>query len=225
MGALYWQLNDCWPVASWSSIDYYGRWKAMHYAAKHFFAPILVSAHDEGTKVSLHVSNESREQVIGELSWRLLTTTSEVLLEGTKPVEIAALSTDEFEQLDFGRILDTKGKKRETYLEYSFEVDGETKSGGTVLFVKPKHFSFVDPELEAVLTEEEEQFVISVKAKAYARFVGLDFKERDAIFSDNYFDMSGGTTRTITIAKKDLDKPATAEELRAQLTVRSVFDI
>ncbi|MDH6369939.1 beta-mannosidase [Paenibacillus sp. PastF-3] len=225
MGALYWQLNDCWPVASWSSIDYYGRWKAMHYAAKHFFAPILVSAHEEGTKVSLHVSNESREQVIGELSWRLLTATSEVLLEGTKPVEIAALSTAEFEQLDFGHILDTKGKKRETYLEYAFEVDGERKSGGTVLFVKPKHFSFVDPELDAVLTEEEEQFIITVKAKTYARFVGLDFKERDAIFSDNYFDMSGGTTRSITIAKKDLDKPATVEELRAQLTVHSVFDI
>lgn len=225
MGALYWQLNDCWPVASWSSIDYYGRWKAMHYAAKHFFAPLLISAHDEGMKVSLHVSNESRAQVIGELSWRLLTTTSEVLLEGTKPVKIAALSTAEFDQLDFAHILDTKEKKRETYLEYSFEVEGETKSGGTVLFVKPKHFSFVDPELEAVLNEEQDQFVITVKAKAYARFVGLDFKERDAIFSDNYFDMSGGTTRTITIAKKDLDKLATTEELRAQLTVRSVFDI
>ncbi|OMD43466.1 beta-mannosidase [Paenibacillus odorifer] len=225
MGALYWQLNDCWPVASWSSIDYYGRWKAMHYAAKHFFAPILVSAHDEGTRVSLHVSNESREQVIGELSWRLLNRASEVLLEGTKPVEIAALSTAEFEQLDFTHMLDTKRKKRETYLEYAFKVDGKAKSGGTVLFVKPKHFSFIDPELEAVLIEEEEQFVITVKAKAYARFVGLDFRERDAIFSDNYFDMSGDTTRSITIAKKDLDKPATAEELRAQLTIRSVFDI
>ncbi|WP_339287538.1 glycoside hydrolase family 2 protein [Paenibacillus sp. FSL E2-0201] len=225
MGALYWQLNDCWPVASWSSIDYYGRWKAMHYAAKHFFAPILVSAHDEGTRVSLHVSNESREQVIGELSWRLLNRASEVLLEGTKPVEIAALSTAEFEQLDFTHMLDTKRKKRETYLEYAFKVDGKAKSGGTVLFVKPKHFSFIDPELEAVLIEEEEQFVITVKAKAYARFVGLDFRERDAIFSDNYFDMSGDTTRSVTIAKKDLDKPATAEELRAQLTIRSVFDI
>jgi len=64
-----------------------------------------------------------------------------------------------------------------------------------------------------------------VKSKAYARFVGLDFKERDAIFSDNYFDLSAGISRIVTIAKKDLDKPATAEELRAQLTVRSVFDI
>lgn len=93
------------------------------------------------------------------------------------------------------------------------------------MFVKPKHFSFVDPELEAVVTEEAEQFVITVKSKAYARFVGLDFKERDAIFSDNYFDLSAGISRIVTVAKKDLDKPATAEELRAQLTVRSVFDI
>ncbi|MEK3867891.1 glycoside hydrolase family 2 protein [Paenibacillus sp. FSL H7-0716] len=68
-------------------------------------------------------------------------------------------------------------------------------------------------------------FKNTVKSKAYARFVGLDFKERDAIFSDNYFDLSAGVSRTVTVAKKDLDKPATAEELRAQLTVRSVFDI
>ncbi len=65
----------------------------------------------------------------------------------------------------------------------------------------------------------------TVKSKANAHFVGLDFKERDAIFSDNYFDISAGITRTVTIAKKDLDKPASAEELRAQLTLRSVFDI
>nr|WP_147614460.1 glycoside hydrolase family 2 protein [Paenibacillus odorifer] len=64
-----------------------------------------------------------------------------------------------------------------------------------------------------------------MKSKAYARFVGLDFKERDAIFSDNYFDLSAGVSRIVTVAKQDLDKPATAEELRAQLTVRSVFDI
>jgi beta-mannosidase len=225
MGALYWQLNDCWPVASWSSIDYYGRWKAMHYTARRFFAPVLASAHDEGTVVCLHVSNESREKVSGELRWRLLTPTSEVLMEGAKSVKIEALSSAEFDRLDFGHVLDTKEKKREAYLEYVFEVEGETISGGTVLFVKPKHFSFVDPELEAVVTEEAEQFVITVKSKAYARFVGLDFKERDAIFSDNYFDLSAGISRIVTVAKKDLDNPATAEELRAQLTVRSVFDI
>ncbi|MEK4189905.1 glycoside hydrolase family 2 protein [Paenibacillus sp. FSL L8-0494] len=68
-------------------------------------------------------------------------------------------------------------------------------------------------------------FKNTVKSKAYARFVGLDFKERDAIFSDNYFDLSASVSRIVTVAKQDLDKPATAEELRAQLTVRSVFDI
>ena len=71
MGAIYWQLNDCWPVASWSSIDYFGRWKALHYTAKRFFAPVLASACEEGTKVSLHVSNESSDQFEGVLSWTL----------------------------------------------------------------------------------------------------------------------------------------------------------
>ncbi len=224
MGALYWQLNDCWPVASWSSIDYYGRWKALHYAAKHFFAPILVSALDEGTQVALHVSNESKEAVQGELSWRLLTPTSEVLLQGAKIVEIAAFSTAELEQLDFAQVLDTKAKKREAYLEYSF-VTGETKSEGTVLFVKPKHFSFADPKLEVNIREEADQFIVIVNSRAFARFVELDFKELDAVFSDNYFDVAAGVERIVTIAKKNLGTSYTAEELRGQLTVRSVFDI
>ena len=47
MGAVYWQINDCWPVISWSSIDYWGRWKALHYYAKRFFAPVMISCEEE----------------------------------------------------------------------------------------------------------------------------------------------------------------------------------
>ncbi|MEK4330214.1 glycoside hydrolase family 2 protein [Paenibacillus sp. FSL R7-0297] len=73
--------------------------------------------------------------------------------------------------------------------------------------------------------EEKDRFVITVKSKAYARFVALDFKQTDAIFSDNYFDMPGGAARTVTVAKKALSSSRTAEELYGQLSLRSVFDI
>src|SRR4029079_14506853 len=59
-GTLYWQLNDCWPVASWSSVDYFGRWKALHYAARRFYAPLLLSIEAQPTAQGLYVSTERR---------------------------------------------------------------------------------------------------------------------------------------------------------------------
>lgn len=108
---------------------------------------------------------------------------------------------------------------------FTLTVGGEIKSQGTVLFVQPKHFSFADPGLEAVIEEEEDRFVITVKSKAYAWFVELDYKDTDAVFSDNCFDMPGGAARTVTVVKKDLSSSSTEEELRGQLSLRSVFDI
>ncbi|GJM77611.1 hypothetical protein HMSSN139_01070 [Paenibacillus sp. HMSSN-139] len=225
MGALYWQLNDIWPVASWSSIDYYGRWKALQYEAKRFFAPVLASACEEGTQVALHVSNESKRTAKGKLVWTLRNARSVVLRQGERAAEIAPFATAELEQLDFAGELDTKAKLRDTYLEYAWVADGEVVSGGTVLFVKPKHFGFVDPGIQAAITEEEECFRITLGSEAYARFVELDFTGLDAIFSDNYFDLSAGTRKTVTVAKSALSRPAGLTELQERLTVRSVYDI
>ncbi len=70
-GIILWQLNDCWPVVSWSGIDYYGRWKALQYYIRRFYAPVLVSAKEEGTDVELWVSNETVSECDGTLSWNL----------------------------------------------------------------------------------------------------------------------------------------------------------
>lgn len=225
MGAVYWQLNDCWPVASWSSIDYFGRWKALQYAAKKFFAPVLLSACEEGTHVSLHLSNESAKTVSGELQWRLLTPASETLLEGAKQAEVAAFSSDELTALDFAAELDTLAKQRNAYLEFRFVADGVTLSEGTVLFVKAKHFGFADPQLTAEITEQEDRYLITVSSAAFARFVELDLAEADAVFGDNYFDLSAGHSKTVVLRKADLSVPLTAEDLRKQLKLRSLYDI
>ena len=97
MGAIYWQLNDCWPVASWASIDYYGRWKALHYAARRFFAPVMISAQEEGEmtqrasvndffretdmaqSVTLSVANETRRPVSGAVLWALRDADGQIL--------------------------------------------------------------------------------------------------------------------------------------------------
>lgn len=224
MGAIYWQLNDCWPVASWSSIDYYGRWKALHYIAKRFFNPLLVSACENGTSVSLHVSNETLNTASGKLVWRLMDYTSNHIQTGEFDIGTRALSSEEIGVLDFSEILNTKAKKRNTYLEYSLVTNDEAVSDGTVLFCKPKHFTFLDPEIALSVSEKPDRFVIEIKAKAFARFVELDLKYADAIFSDNFFDLSAEDRKIVEIKKKSLTSCLTIETLREQLTVRSLYD-
>ena len=224
MGAIYWQLNDCWPVASWSSIDSFGRWKALHYAARRFFAPVLASACEEGTSVALHVSNESPREVRGKLSWRLLTGRGEELAGGEKEVRVAAFSSREEETLDFSAQLDTVEKRRNAYLDYRLTADGRTLSSGTVLFVKCKHFGFADPKIAADVRTEGADFVVRIRAEAFAHYVELQLSETDAVFGDNYFDLNPGEPVEVHVSAGQLSQQLTAEEFARQLRVRSLFD-
>ena len=107
MGAVVWQLNDIWPVASWASIDYYGRWKALHYAEKRMFAPVMISCEETGelserpfcvsephpipVKARLHVANETMQEIKGTVKWKVCLPDSSVLLEGGQELTVPAL--------------------------------------------------------------------------------------------------------------------------------------
>lgn len=224
MGAAYWQLNDCWPVASWSGIDSCGRWKALHYAAKRFYAPVLASACEEGTSVSLHISNETPGAVSARLSWRLLDAGSRVVLHSERQVEIGAFSSRELEKLDFAETLDSEDKKRRHYLEYELADGGGVISSGTVLFVRPKHFGFVEPGLRTELRETEEAFILSIASSAFAKFVRLDFNAGEITFSDNFFDLSAGNAKEVEIAKSESTRGLSLNELKSGITATSLID-
>ncbi len=224
MGAIYWQLNDCWPVASWAGIDYFGRWKAVQYAARRFFAPVLASACEEGTAVSLHLSNETGEKLSGKLSWRLVSNTGAVIKSDETDVEMGGYSTGEIVSLELGDILNSAQKKRETCLEFCYAEKGAAVSGGTVLFVKSKHFSLLNPRINTEVFEEEDKFIIQVSCKAFARFIELDLKNADAIFGDNIFDLSPSCIKRVEIKKENLSHKLGLEALKEQLTVRSLYD-
>src|SRR5690606_28227941 len=106
-GTLYWQLNDCWPVASWSSLDYFGRWKALHYAARRFFAPVLLSIEDDPPRHSVFVTSDLRELWEGSARWSLETLDGVALAAGEEPVRAAPLATTPVIALDFaGQVTD-----------------------------------------------------------------------------------------------------------------------
>ena len=221
MGAVVWQLNDIWPVASWASIDYYGRWKALHYAERKMFAPVMISCEETGElserpyciaepkpiekSGTLHVANETFEAVTGIVRWSLRDSESKVLESGEETVTVPALDGIWLEKKDFSSY-----DEREIHMAYSFIVDGKAVSENTCLFTAPKHYYFKNPHLSL----KQEGSRITVTADAYAKNVELYDESGDVRFSDNYFDMDAGEY-TVEII----------EGTPVNLKCRSVFDI
>ncbi len=225
MGSIYWQLNDCWPVASWSSIDSLGRWKALHYFSKRFYNPLLISALDEGEDVSLHVTNERLERFVGQVQWALREADSTVVKEGHQSVEVEPMSSISAAHLRFHDELKDDSHRRSRYLEFSLYHDGELEGVGCVLFVKPKHFEYRDPKLRASVLDNGEQFVVTVESQAFANYVALELKNADALFSDNYFHLSAGSPRTIYVDKARVQPSLSLREFANSLEVISLYEM
>ncbi|MFD2657352.1 beta-mannosidase [Gracilibacillus thailandensis] len=223
MGSLYWQLNDCWPVASWSSVDYYGRWKALHYYAKKFYDPILLSIEEGEKDASIYVTNDHLEAIVGRIEWKLRDNQSRVIREGWKEVKVDGLSAKACQYLDFSDEIN-ETTKYQTYLEATLYIDGEAYSYTTVIFTKPKHFDFLNPQLNFQVEEGNQQFTIQVSAKAYTKYVEIQL-EQDAVLSDNFFDLSPDEPKNVTIAKNRLPKSVTKAALERTLSIRSVYHI
>lgn len=222
MGAIIWQLNDIWPVASWASIDYYGRWKALHYAAKRFFAPVMISAEEEGElsqnpKINeyhpapleksfrLNVCNETLRDVTGEVFWALRTPDGAIVRQNQQTLTIPAMSAKWLDKVDCADASLTGH-----YVSFAFVVDDVAVSEGTCIFCAPKHFEFTDPQL----TAETHGDTIIVTSHAYAKQVWLESEDADLLLDDNAFDMNPGT-KVVRVVR------GTAEKVRG----RSVWDL
>ena len=202
MGAIYWQLNDCWPVASWSSVDYTGRLKALHYYARRFYAPVMISCEEKGMinyerelnwlpfvfekSIRLNVTNETMKAVKGWVCWQVRKTDASVVREEKIQVTIPPLSSLWLDREQLPDI-DIYGE----YVSYQFITDQRIVSEGTVLFSYPKYFQYLDPKLEYRVEADE----IVVTAANYAQSVEISNENDDLIVSDNFFDMNGGEKR------------------------------
>lgn len=224
MGMITWQLNDCWPVISWAGRDYFGRWKAQLYYSKRFFAPVLVSACDEGSRVGIYVTNDTFDTIDGTLKWELKDNRSDVIANGAEEVSIEPLSAKNYIQLDFSdEVKDFRPE--DYYIEFSLASGANELGRGTTIFVPAKEFKFLNPEINVLVEENETSFILKVKSAAYARSVGLDLEKADCIFSDNYFDISANAVKVIEVKKSSLSEKLIIDQFRDQLTVVSVYDI
>ena len=223
MGTVVWQLNDIWPVASWASIDYYGRWKALHYGEKRFFAPVSITCEEHGRldqkpfvnslpipveySAALHVANETGETVKGTVRWQLRRPDSSVIRENEKDIEIAPYSGTWLDREIYNGLAD----EREMHLYYEFVQDGKIVSSGSAMFVAPKHYRFADPKL-SVRVEGD---TVIVTSEGYAKGVCVESEDGNLRLSDNFFDMEKGERVLAIVGKKP----------EGELRVRSVYDI
>ena len=180
MGTLYWQLNDCWPSVSWSSIDYFGNWKALHYKAKHSFEDVLISSKVESDTLKTWVVNDKFDNVSGRIHMMLMDFDGHIIWENTQTRIIETNVSQLIIQQDLKAI---NFKKQKAVLVYTFK--GKTSF---YYFVKPKDLQLNQGEINTEITKIEDGFTIELSSKTFQKDVFL-FTDEKGHFSDNFFDM------------------------------------
>lgn len=226
MGSIYWQLNDCWPVASWSSIDSLGKWKALQYMAKRFYSPVLLSAlenKDTGT-IELHISSDQLEKTDAELRWYVTTTTGESITEGSKNVKIPENSNAKVATLRLKKYFE----KFQTYNIMAFVElykDDELISANFASFEKPKYMELEKNALKMDVKESASAAVdgwdVTITAEKPALWCWLEVQNTPAIFSDNFVCLRAGQSYTITVKT---EKNLSETEFKQALKLKSIAD-
>ncbi|MGI6368309.1 MAG: beta-mannosidase [Anaerolineae bacterium] len=223
MGTLYWQINDCWPVASWSSVDSLGRWKALHYMARNFYAPLLVSGvEDPATgSVELHVTSDLGEEVPGVVSWRVTNVRGETLITGAEPLNVPPRANTLVTTLDLANLLEASGP-RGLLLWLELNSGGAIVSRNMVTFARPKHMALEQPGLCAAVEDRHDgSFTVTLKADRPALWAWISLATADARYSDNFVHVVPGQPIEIIVTPC---QPMSAEALESQLELRSLFD-
>jgi beta-mannosidase len=218
MGSLYWQLNDCWPVASWASIDYYGRWKALQYYARRFYDDVIVSTYEHDGKVDVYVVSDKLAPLTGQIRTRLLDFSGKVLLEKAQDVQVPAQSSAVYFTLDRKEILADAAPSK-TFLVFDLDAAGQKVSRNLIFFDTMHNIDLPAGHVEASLETAGNGYAVTLRSAALARSVYVSFGDLDVQTSDNYFDLLPGEAVTIK-----LKASASLDQLKQSMQVISLTD-
>ncbi|MFY8181200.1 MAG: beta-mannosidase [Flavobacterium sp.] len=206
MGSLYWQLNDCWPVTSWSTLDYYGNWKASHYQVKESFAPTLLMVTESTNGFSIISSNDNLEVQKGTLNAKLIDFSGKELWTSSKECELNSEINTNCMDILFTEL--PKFAKEKTVLQLEF-ICKNKKTVAYHYFVKPKELQLEKPTIEMKIVGET---LIELKTNTLVK--NLYLQSNDSFFKENYFDLLPGISKIIKT-----DKPS------VNIKMVSLFDI
>lgn len=216
MGSLYWQINDCWPVASWSSVDYYGRYKALHYSAKKFYAPVAMGLFEQDGRITVNVSNETMNNFCARAEIYVCKNNFDVVQSYNCDISVDALSSDDVFSFGCNEI--------DIYTTYiyadMFDSDNNFVMRQTLLLSKPKHYMWENPMIVCDIVQKDDCTELVFKSKGFAKGVFADFKNFDCVLSDNFFDITNADGYTVHMNGK-----YTTEEIEENILIKSVYDI
>lgn len=221
MGTLYWQINDDWPAPSWSSIDYFGRWKALHYMAQKFYAPHAVSMTLEDHRCHVYFSNESFETTEYSLTLSIRDLSGNVLETYETKGNSPAFSAIETAVVD---ICSWEDQKDDVFLEAVMHTKDQKVLKDVETLVPYKYLNLKNPVISTEAEETNDAFILHISSDCFAPFVALDFDDADVIFSDNFFHLTDKTVQDIIVKKEDILQGhfENAEDFRKRLQILSL---
>lgn len=220
MGSLYWQINDCWPVASWSSTDYYQNWKALQYYVKKSFSQALVSPYEEGIKFRVGIVNDRADSIKAELRMEMMDFEGNVIWEEAHLVDVPGNSSDDYYDVNKNEM---RFKYRRQLANVVFVAqlveNGKVISKSNYYFMPYKQLNIPESKIEYAIEKTDDGFDIALKADKLARNVYLQIGDEKGFFSDNFFDLLPNGKETI-----HLKTNITEEKLNEILTIRTLND-
>jgi beta-mannosidase len=222
MGSLYWQYNDCWPAISWSSIDYFGRWKALHYMARHFYAPLMISALEDpdSRSVEVFVTSDRPRPCEGTAIWNLSDTAGRALAGGTIAISIPERQSRSIQRLDLDDLARIHGAG-DLIVSIALQTDGEIVSRNMVTLVRPKNLRLQEPGLRAAVSLADGGFKVSLDSEKPALWTWIELENTDARLSDNFVHVHPNAAVDLIVYPL---KPITTAEFMSALRVRSLYD-
>ena len=200
MGTMYWQLNDCWPAVSWAGIDYYAKWKALHYHLRQLYAPLLMSINREGEKVQLYVISDLSEP-IPKTELHITTCDFKGNQIATGWATVANIAPDSVQNVAEFSIYELIGdaEKSSVYLQAELKSEDKVWTSRLFFFVDEKQLNLPRPGIKRIVTPASGGYVIQLNCSKFAKGVFLSIPGLDAKFSDNYFDLEPGKSKTVKV--------------------------
>jgi len=219
MGTIYWQFNDNWPVVSWASVDYNGRWKALHYSARKFYSPVLITAAEYEDELRVSLINDLAEEISGEIILKLNSYSGETLSEKVLEAKISSCDSKIIFSEKTDDFLNSNDRKN-CYLTAEF-INPKISSRKIHHFSILKNAALQNPDLavEAISNDE-----IKISVKKIAKCVYLDCDDSAAQFSDNYFDILPGEKKIVKLIPVKTENPVDVNAYQS-VTAITLYDL
>jgi beta-mannosidase len=214
-GSLYWQLDDCWPVASWSGMDYYKRWKALHYTAKKSYQPVIISILRNEDEAEIYVVSDLLVPFESTLDLAIIDFNGKEIFKTSSAVKISANSSGIVKRINLEKYLSNNNEDK---ILLKAELNGEFSAENTLYFTYPKYLSLEKPEIKISVEPLDEGFRITLNSDKLAKDVWLSTVEH-GFFSDNYFDLLPNKNADVIFQTNE-----TIEDLKDKIKITTLFD-